>query len=278
MDERSNLSASMSPPVFDSRKDRGFHDLIVGLQRADMWTLLAMHDVKQRYRRSFLGMFWITAVLGAQVAGIGLVYSGLFNQDISTFLPYLAAGLTAWTLISGILIEGATVFISAAANIRSVVAPISIHVFRCITQHAIIFAHNLLLVAFVAIIFSSNPGFGLVMIIPGFILAVLNLTWVAMLLGMAGARYRDVPLIVASLITLLFILTPVFWRPGMLTRLRYVVDYNPFYYLIEVIRGPLLGTPVPLSTWIGLTLAAVAGWALVIAIYNRMHQRIPFWV
>lgn len=278
MDQRSHLSAPLNPPVFDSGRDKGFHDLILGLRRADMWTLLAMHDVKQRYRRSFLGMFWITAVLGAQVAGIGMVYSGLFNQEISTFLPYLAAGLTAWTLIAGILVEGTTVFISAGANIRSVVAPISIHLFRCITQHIIIFAHNLLLVALVEIIFSHNPGFALIFVIPGIILAVLNLTWVAMLLGIAGARYRDVPLIVASLITLLFILTPIFWRPGMLTRFTHVVDYNPFYHLLEIIRGPLLGTPVSAATWVGLSLAAVLGWGLVIAVYNRVHQRIPFWV
>lgn len=264
--------------VFDSRQDKGREDLIAGLRRADMWTFLALHEIRQRYRRSFLGPLWITAVLGAQVGGMGLVYAGLLQQDVSRFLPYLAASLTVWAIIAGLLVEGANVFIYSAASIRSVVAPISTHVFRLLTQHVIIFAHNLLLVALVYIGFGYNPGWEVFLTIPGFVLLLLNLSWIVLLLGMAGARFRDIPLIVNSLILLLFIMTPVLWQPDMLSRSQFIVDLNPIYHLLEVVRGPLVGRPAGLFSWLGVGVSGVLGWTVAIAIYNRAHPRVPFWV
>jgi len=264
--------------LYDSSRDRGLRDLILGLQRSDMWTFLAVHDIRQRYRRSLLGPFWITIVLAAQVLGIGLLYSTLMKQEMSAFLPYLAGGLTVWYLIAGLLVEGSNIFINSAASVRSVVAPISIHVFRLICQHLIIFAHNLVVLVIVMLLYQTNPGIGVVTAIPGLVLCVLNLGWMVLLLGTASARFRDIPLIVSSLMLLMLIMTPIFWRPGMLGPSSLIVQANPLYHLLEIVRGPLTGLPVPIGTWIGLAGAAVIGWAITIVIYNRLHRKIPFWV
>ena len=263
---------------YDSSRDKGLKDLLVGLQRADMWLFLGIHDIRQRYRRSFLGPFWITIVLGVQVLGIGFLYAGLLQQDLSTFLPYLAAGLTVWAFISGLTLEGANVFINSAASIRSVVAPISVQLFRIITQHLLIFAHNVLLVFAVQLVYLNNPGLGVFLAIPGLALCAMNVGWVVLLLAAASARFRDIPLIVTSLITLMLIMTPVFWHPSMLGRSTLLVQLNPLFYLVEVARGPLIGAEVPLNTWAGLAIAAVLGWIVAGLVYDRVQGRVPFWV
>ena len=57
---------------------------------------LARADIRQRYRRSSLGPFWITISTGVMIACIGIIFGSLFKSPMSDFLPFLAAGLIIW--------------------------------------------------------------------------------------------------------------------------------------------------------------------------------------
>jgi len=92
------------------------------------------------------------------------------------------------------------------------------------------------------------------------------------------ARYRDLPPVVASLLQVLFFLTPILWQPGALRSYAWVVNVNPLFHWIEVIRGPLLGR------WPG---AASYGWTAgsimllgVVALWllGRQRDRIAYWM
>ena len=83
----------------------GFTDMIQGLVRWRLWAPLAWMDVRQRYRRSILGPFWITLSLGIMVLGLGIVYGALLHQELHDYMPYLATGLIVWGLISTMLTE-----------------------------------------------------------------------------------------------------------------------------------------------------------------------------
>ena len=71
-------------------------DLWQGLKQQELWWTFAVHDIKQRFRRSILGPFWLTRSMGIMVAALGFVFSKLFNQEIIIFIPYLATGLIFW--------------------------------------------------------------------------------------------------------------------------------------------------------------------------------------
>src|SRR3954452_9004967 len=99
-------------------------DLAEGLRRSDLWLFMGWHDVRQRYRRSSLGPFWITLATALFVTAMTLVYAGLFGQSIQAFLPLVACGTVVWSLISGCIVEGSTVFVTASATIKQVPAPL----------------------------------------------------------------------------------------------------------------------------------------------------------
>ena len=44
-------------------------DLIDGFHRRELWLHLGWQDIKQRYRRSVLGPFWITIATGTTEIG-----------------------------------------------------------------------------------------------------------------------------------------------------------------------------------------------------------------
>jgi len=254
-------------------------DISQGLRHADLWLFLGWNDVRQRYRRSTLGPFWITLATLAFVAAMTLVYSGLFRQEIRTFLPLAASGIVIWTFIAGCLIEGCNLFIAASATIKQVPAPLTVHVFRLVWNQLIYFLHNIVVV-FLALVVSGvffSPT--TLLFLPALALLTLNLGWLCMLLATLSARFRDLPLIVQSLITGLFMATPILWQISFLPPDRQWIAYiNPFTFLIEIVRLPLLGVAPSLALWTVVISMALVGWTLALLIYGRARTRIAYWI
>jgi ABC-2 type transport system permease protein len=256
-----------------------FLDTLEGLKRADLWLFLGWHDVKQRYRRSTLGPFWITLATLLFVGAMTLVYSGLFRQDIRSFLPMAATGIVVWTFISGCLSDGCTLFISASTTIKQVQAPLTVHAFRLIWTQLIYFFHNIIVVILALLATGLFPQLSTLFFVPALALLVLNLAWMSLILGTLSARFRDLPLIVQSLITGLFMMTPVLWQISFLPpERRWVAYLNPFTYLVEIVRLPLLGIAPSLGLWATVAVMAVGGWAVALIVYGRSRNRLAYWV
>lgn len=88
----------------------GVRDVLVSLKEIRLPLFLAKADIRQRYRRSTLGPFWITISTAVMVACIGLIFGRLFKSPMSEFLPFLTLGLILWNFISASLVEATTVF------------------------------------------------------------------------------------------------------------------------------------------------------------------------
>lgn len=254
-------------------------DVLEGLKRSDLWFFLGWHDVKQRYRRSALGPFWITLATLLFVGAMTLVYSGLFRQNIQSFLPLAACGIVIWTFIAGCLAEGCNVFIAASATIKQVPAPLLVHPFRLVWNQLIYFFHNVVVIVLALAFAGVSFQFAMILFLPALVLLALNLSWMVLLLGTLSARFRDLPLIIQSLITGLFMATPVLWQISFLPPERQWVAYvNPFTFLIEIVRLPLLGIVPSLVLWAVVVGMALAGWALTLLIYGRARTRLAYWI
>jgi homopolymeric O-antigen transport system permease protein len=257
---------------------QAFADLLDGVRLYELWTRLAFHDIRQRFQRSVLGPFWLTLSMGVMVGTLGFVFSTLFQQDAAKTLPYIATGIIFWGLLTGCIIDGTIVFIAAEAFIRNVPMPLSVHFYRLIARNVIIWMFNMAIYLVMAIYFMLAPDWNTLLFIPGFILFLINVGWMALVAGVLSTRYRDIPQIITNLIQIVFFLTPIFWSPANLPNRPAFVTLNPFYHLIEIVRAPLLGEPVSLASWqlcIGLALAGVGFTAWL---YRRAHARIAYWV
>ena len=116
--------------------------------------------------------------------------------------------------------------------------------------------------------------------IVGLVLLMLNLSWMALVLGVFCTRYRDVPQIIANLLQVFFYLTPIIWMPGQIPKRANILllNANPFFHLMEIVRAPLLGTlPSALNWQVGIVLA-IAGWVFTILFCGRFRSRIAYWL
>jgi ABC-2 type transport system permease protein/lipopolysaccharide transport system permease protein len=263
------------PPVSITAAAR---DLIAGLRAVELWSLMGWQDIQLRYRRSVLGPFWLTASMAAQIIGIGLLYGGLFRSPLDEYLPFLCAGFLTWGLISALINDGCVAFIEGESLIKQMRLPLSLFVFRGMWRSLIILGHNLVVYVAVMSVFGIWPGLPLLLAFPGLVLILAAGGWLALALAVIGARFRDVPQIVASILQVTFFLSPIMWQPHLLSGRTFVVDFNPVYHFIEILRAPLLGQVAAPSHWISALAIALMGWLAVIPFYARYRRRVPFYL
>ena len=106
---------------------QAFADLVKGAGLYGLWTRFAIHDIRQRFRRSVLGPFWLTISMGTMVGTLGFLFSFVFRQDVAKTLPFIATGIIFWGLLTSCITEGTMVFISAESDIRNLPIPLSVY-------------------------------------------------------------------------------------------------------------------------------------------------------
>lgn len=253
-------------------------DLRQGLLAYRSWGLLGWYEIKQRYRRSFLGPFWLSISTAVMVGGMGPLYGRLFGQPISEFLPYIAVSMVVWQFISTTIIDSCQVFINAESYIRQIKLPLTLHVYRLIWKNLIIFFHNVAVVLPLVLIISPAINANLLLAPIGLLCLSANAVWLSLLLGILCARFRDIPLMVASVVQIAFFLTPVFWKAEMLGTHAWVADFNPFFHFLELVRAPMLGGQVSALTWIVVLGTTVIGYVLALMFFSRFRTRIAYWL
>lgn len=253
-------------------------DILTSLRRRDLWLGLAKRDIRDRFRRSVLGPIWLILSNAVTIGAMALVFGGLFHHPLERFLPYISVGIVTWTLIANTLTEGCSAFIGAESYIKNIPAPISIHVYRAVARNIIVWAYGMLIYIVVAAIFFVAPRFETLLVIPGFLILVANISWMCMVMAVLAARFRDVQQIVLSILQVVMVLTPIFWSPSDFPSRPAFIDINPFYHLIELIRAPLLGSAPAALSWLVCITLAVFGCAFSVPLFKVAYRRIPYWL
>jgi ABC-type polysaccharide/polyol phosphate export permease len=254
-------------------------DLLGGLARWPLVWALAWSDIRQRYRRAVIGPFWITISMAVLIVSLGTIYSALFGMDVRAFMPFIAAGFTVWFLINSTITESSAAFTSAEGMLRQGGQPISIHVYRVIVRNTVVFAHNAVVMAGVYVWQPGMLGTTLLLAIPGLLLLALNLLWISFLVAGFCTRFRDLPPIITNLLQIALFASPILFKPSQIPeRFRFLVELNPVFYLLEVVRGPLIGEVPSMQVYAVLALMTLVGTAAAFLFYVRFRGRLVFWL
>jgi ABC-2 type transport system permease protein/lipopolysaccharide transport system permease protein len=276
--QRSWLAAKVYSLLSFVQCRKAIADISDGWRARTLWVTMGTHEIRQRYRRSVIGPFWITISMGVMVTALGVLYGEIFRLDLRDYLPYLAAGFVTWGLIAGLVNDGTRTFIAREVLIRQLSAPLSIYAYRSVWANLIVFVHNIWIYFIVAAWFDVLPGWVGLLALPGVFVLLLNGLWLSLLLGLLCARFRDIPLMIASVMQVLFFVTPVIWKVNMVPERAFLLDANPFWHLLELVRAPLLGQVPPTESWIVVTCITVVGWSVTLMFYVGYRWRVPYWV
>lgn len=248
---------------------------------AAMWRLcctLSWLDVKLRYRGSILGPFWLTLSTGVMVGSMGFIYSTLFHMDLHAYLPFLALSIVLWGFLSSLISDACISFTSAEGMIRSVRMPYTLYAGRVVLRNLLVLGHNLVVIIVVDVLLSTAPGATALLAVPGFVLWLVLGLALSLLLGTLCARFRDIPPIIASIVQIAFFISAVIWPAEQLGDMQYLLTFNPFYTLFEVVRGPLLGHVPALSVYLSALVSSAVILIATAMLFSRVRSRIAFWV
>ena len=253
-------------------------DIKRGVLQYRTWLYLGWTEVKQRYRRSIIGPWWISLSMLIFILAMGIVFSRLFCQNIHEYIPFFTTGFLFWSFISNSINESAELFKSNGAFIRQINLPLSLYVFKHLVRQVICLMHNLVIYILVCFIFKLNPGWKSILIFPAFLILVMNIYWICFLVGMICARFRDMIPIITSCMQIAFFITPVSWTPKLLDSNSFILKLNPLVYLIDIVRAPLLGHfPVLISWYVSIGLL-ILGCSFSLFLFSKIRTRIVFWV
>lgn len=262
------------------RAAAAFGDIAEGVRRWRSWTYLAVEQMKNQYRRTVIGPWWLTIQTAAYVAGLAILFGKIFHQPLNDFVPYVAGGFIVFTLLSGLTRTAADTFVASASTLKSTRQPLTMLVFQAITVEVLQFFHNMLIVVVFVLIGIVPITPYLLLIVPAFFLIILNGVTLALWLGPTVARFRDVGPFVGSILQVMIFFTPIFWQLDSLhpDSRTYLVGWNPFAYLLGIFRDPLLGAPPSVMTYIGAAVLTAVNVLLALVVFSRYRSRLPYWV
>jgi lipopolysaccharide transport system permease protein len=237
-----------------------------------------MQEIRHRYKRSTLGVFWITGTMAVLICTIGFVFSHIFNTETTKFIPFLSAGFILWGFLSQSLSEGCLSFVNSEEYLKMEPLPLSLFVFKALWFNLIVGAHNAVIFLFVMMVYRVPLKWQTLYFFPGLLVFTLTAFWLVLLTAVLSTRYRDIPPIISNIVQVLFYLTPIVWLPSLVSGRAHWILYNPFYHLLEIVRQPLLGAAPSSLSWVySLTLMAISG-VVALAVFGRFRDRVMYWL
>lgn len=241
------------------------------------WGPQAISAIKFRFSRTKLGILWVLMGTILYVGSLSLVFSHVLNYPFNETISYISVSLIFWTFMSSTINESAQAFIVERTAIQNTACPILCYPFRVIFLNILYLLLNLTVIALILPIFGELTLASIYLFIPSVILFILVVAAASLLISIASIRFRDIPFLIQNLLQILFFVTPIIWRMEDMQGRFKVLEYNPLYLLIEMIRMPLLNSSVNgffVFSCIGLLIVTTC---LLCLVLKSCKHKIVYW-
>jgi ABC-type polysaccharide/polyol phosphate export permease len=251
------------------------------LREPEFWAYASWLDIATRHRRTWFGFLWFLAPTAVFLLVLGNVYSHLMGYPAAQYLPYLGMGYITWRFMLQVVNDSISAFSTHKAFIMDGHTRLTDFVLRAFAKAAYQFLFGLVIVVCL-LAWSPEMSVGrLATLLVTLPVLVLNLAWVAVCLGLVGARYRESHEVMGTVLIVGFLVTPVLWTverfpPDTLRGL--LVRFNPAFHLIDIVRAPVLGRLPEMGSVTYVAVMALIGWPLATLLYRRYARFVPIWV
>lgn len=254
-----------------------FHlaDLVELWRHRDLVRILALRDLKVRYRQTLVGVAWSILQPAVQIAIFMMLFRMLGARPTTGDTPYpvvLISGLLVWQLFASSLSRATGSLVDNSHLITKVYFPRLVLPLASTLPALIDFAIGSALLAAAMIWCGTDPGWSL-MALPMFVLlAVLTALGASVWLSAMNALYRDVGYLVPFLLQIGFFVTPVVYQTAALplpSFQRFLLSLNPMAGAVEGFRWSVSGQgSVP-----ALAIALSAGFAFLLLVTGLLFFR-----
>lgn len=205
---------------------------------------LASRDLQSRYVGTLGGILWTFAHPLAVITIFYFVFAiGFRSQgpNGTPFLLWFVCGLIPWFFFNETLLAATDSITRHAHLIKKTVFPSEILPMVNVTAGLVPHAVFMLIVTGLLAWFNVPLSADRLLVVYFLLCMCVLLVGLSWLLSAIQVFYRDVSHAMAIVLNLMFWSTPIVWSSEMIpAEYRWVLFYNPMYYIIEGYRGLLI--------------------------------------
>ena len=207
---------------------------------------LVSRDIKTKYRRSILGVFWTLLNPLLMMVILSVVYSQLFKFQIDNFPLYILSGQVIFNFFSEATNTAMSSIILSSSLIRKVYIPKYLFTIAKILSSIVNILASFCALLIVMIFTKAELHYSIVLaIIPMILIAILS-TGVGLLLAAFAVKFRDLVHLYGVFTTALMYLSPIIYPMEILPeKVAMVVRINPITNILEIFRGVVMYNSMP---------------------------------
>jgi ABC-type polysaccharide/polyol phosphate export permease len=227
---------------------------------------LVKRDLKVRYKRSILGIFWTMLNPLLMMLITTIVFSNLFKGSINNFPIYVLSGYLVWTFFSQSTVAASSSILDSAGLTRKVYLPPALFPLASISSALINL--TLALVPLFLIMFVTGSTFTWSLLVLPFAAIILALFsyGLGLMLSSSAVFFRDAVYTYQVLLVAWMYLTPLFYPEEIIpAQFKVFLYLNPIYHLVELFRAPIYRGVLPDLSDVSISLffaggAVLLGW------------------
>ena len=226
-----------------------FHDWRQASKLASLCFNLALEDLRDRYRKTLLGVAWIIVSFALFVGVKVLVFGQMVSTSQVEFGLYVTLGFGLWTFINAMVVDACTAYMFSRAWILGTAIPYPVFLMQAILRNSMMFALELVVMA-LALFWKPTPWSAT---------TSFGDPWPARTPGSPRCGWprsspavradRDLHHTIKTGIQLMFFVTPILWMPTISTTLARIAALNPLTSFIDIVREPSCTDRVPVHSW-----------------------------
>jgi ABC-type polysaccharide/polyol phosphate export permease len=230
--------------------------------------MLVVNQLKQRYRRSLLGMGWVLVSPLLNTVVLSIAFNALFKNSIYQYPVYVLVGLIAWNFFAQATTLGIDTAVTGSGLLQRVYLPRSLFIVSTLGNALINMGIALVALLIVLLMTESRLYLTSLLLPLAIVLLALFTLGVTLVFAMLAVFIGDIAHLYQLLVQALFFLTPIVYPPEIVpAQFRWLIQLNPMSLFVDLFRALLYRGQVPtLNEWGTIAVIALAalviGWVL----------------
>lgn len=228
---------------------------------------LIARDIKTKYRKSVLGVFWTILNPLFMMIVLSVVFSNLFKFDIEYFPVYLLSGQLIFNFFSDATTTAMGSIVANGPLIKKVYVPKYMFVLSRVFSSTINLLASFTAMIFVMLAMRVELHYTVLLAPIPLVFIVLFSLGVGLILSAITVKFRDIMHLYSVFITALMYLTPVIYPMSILPDwLEKIVLLNPITNILIMFRDVMLNNRLPGITSLIVAIVEVTV-VLVVGLY-----------
>ena len=206
------------------------------------WSHFSLINTKIKYRDTVIGPFWNIISQTILILAIAFGYSSFFNNEkLIDFIYYTAIGLFIWIFAINCLNDSTSILDNKKNIILEQNINIKFFIFELIFSNFIIYLHSFIIIFILFFISTIKVNIYILVSFLGLFIILINIIFLTYSIMILSVIFKDVKKIIENLLVILFFSTPIIWSEELMNeKLRFMLNFNPCYHLLNIFRNPLL--------------------------------------